>query len=66
MNRIHGLGVMAAAVLAILGCSPKIKPGLVVHGEPEGEVSANAPGSIVMATFDRPMVAAAMVGQVVA
>lgn len=64
MDRIHGLGVTAAVVLTVLGCSPKIKPGLVVHGEPVGEVSATAPGSMIVATFDRPMVAAAMVGQV--
>ena len=66
MNRIQGLGVMVAAVLAVLGCSPKIKPGLVVHGEPVDEVSATSPGgSMIVATFDRPMVAPAMVGQVV-
>jgi len=64
MGGMRELCVGALAVLAMAGCGPKIKPGLVVHGEPVGEVGANDPGSIIVATFDRPMVAGAAVGQV--
>jgi uncharacterized protein YfaS (alpha-2-macroglobulin family) len=57
--------VATAAALVTTSCGPKVRPGLVVAGDPIGE-ARSAPGFAVTASFDRPMVAPELVGQVAA